>query len=193
MSRRGGITPVFKYCQKPGCEKNNLPLKKYCSREHAPFGDFLDELCESRTGYTGSNDEGDWDDDDERIETDYEYLVRIKSAKSKGRRLAERVKTEILDHFRDLTIDDVTVTSSSASGKDLTLSAAALVRFPFVIECKNQERLNVWESLKQAMGHLKPGHLESGRYPLLVFARNHTEPYACVRLVDLMQIMKVRK
>ena len=33
-------TPFFERCQKPGCDRDVEPGRKYCSREHAPYGDF---------------------------------------------------------------------------------------------------------------------------------------------------------
>ena len=36
------------------------------------------------------------------------------------------------------------------SGEDILLSPAARKLFPFSVECKNQEKLNIWSSLEQA-------------------------------------------
>ena len=37
------------------------------------------------------------------------------------------------------------------SGEDIQLSPAARKLIPFAFECKNQEKLNIWESLKQGI------------------------------------------
>ena len=37
-----------------------------------------------------------------------------------------------------------------AGGEDLIMARAAREKFPFSIECKNVEKLNVWEAYEQA-------------------------------------------
>ena len=57
-----------------------------------------------------------------------------------------------------------------ASGEDLIMAQMARQKFPFSIECKNQERLNVWDSYSQA-------DTNSGKYePILFIKKNNKKP-----------------
>ena len=94
--------------------------------------------------------------------------MRPQSAKAKGRRLQQMVRDSILSRFPVLTQDDVRSTSMRAGGEDVQLSSQARRLFPYSIEAKNQERLNVWASLDQAKSNAPPGCT-----PLLVMKRNN--------------------
>ena len=100
--------------------------------------------------------------------------VKSASAKAKGRRLQQQVARDILARFPGLTPDDITSRSSGAGGTDLLLSPAALRVFPYAVEAKNQERVNLWEALAQAEANA------GGLVPLVVLARNRTKPVAVV-------------
>lgn len=112
--------------------------------------------------------------------------MKTSSAKAKGRRAAAKVKEQFLTYAPDLKENDIVVTSSGVTGPDLTLSPAALERFPFVIEVKNQESISIWAALKQAEGH--PGD----QTKLLCFTRNGAEMYCALKLEDLLTILKTR-
>ena len=80
--------------------------------------------------------------------------MKTQSAKAKGRRLQQQ--------FRDLLIEelgihpeDIESRSMGAGGEDLIMARAAREKFPYSIECKNQEKLNLWESYKQATENSK--------------------------------------
>jgi hypothetical protein len=69
------------------------------------------------------------------------------------------------------------------SGEDLQLSPAARKLIPFAIECKNQEKLNVWDSLKQAEEN-------SGDYdPVLIFKRNRSKTYAVINIEKFIELI----
>ena len=76
--------------------------------------------------------------------------MKTRSAKNKGKRLQNDVRDLILETFTELEPDDVRSTTMGDSGEDVLLSPAARKLFPFSVECKNQEKLNVWSSLEQA-------------------------------------------
>ena len=42
-----------------------------------------------------------------------------------------------------------------AGGEDLIMARAAREKFPYSIECKNQEKVNVWVSYSQAVENCK--------------------------------------
>lgn len=114
--------------------------------------------------------------------------MRPSSAKAKGRRLQQYVRDLIKDTFA-LPAEDVRSTGMGQSGSDIQLSARARKAFPFAVECKNTERLQIWESWEQAAAHAGEEKLE----PLLVFKRNRSETLACMRIETLMTLLKEKK
>ena len=56
-------------------------------------------------------------------------------------------------------------------------------KFPYSIECKNQERVNVWESYKQALEN-------SGDYEPIVDKKNHHKPLV---VIDAEAFIKMHK
>jgi hypothetical protein len=111
--------------------------------------------------------------------------MRTASCKAKGRRLAQLVKQRLVEVL-GIPPADIFVTSSSVTGEDIGLSPLARATFPFTVECKNQEKLNVWEALKQAEGHT----LKSPYTPLVIFSRNHSKTYAVVEFDALLKLVK---
>ena len=99
--------------------------------------------------------------------------MKTSSAKSKGRRLQQWVRSLLIKTF-DLEPDDVRSTSMGANGEDILLSSNARVIFPYSIECKNVEKLNLWEAWKQAEANA------GGYEPLLIIKRNRQKPLAVV-------------
>jgi hypothetical protein len=113
--------------------------------------------------------------------------MKPRSAKHKGRRFQETVRTVILEQFPHLEDDDVKVVFRSQPGTDITLSFAARSVFPYSVECKNVERLNIWRALSQAQTNTK-----EGTTALLVFGRNRTEPYVAMKLTEFMKLAAPR-
>lgn len=118
--------------------------------------------------------------------------MNIRSAKAKGRRCAADVKNLLLE-FSNLILheDDIKVTPASVPGPDLWLSPATQVLYPFVIECKNVEKLNIWEALTQCESHLST--LNRIRYPVLFFKRNRSELYVALKARDFIKLMCGKK
>ena len=92
--------------------------------------------------------------------------MKTQSAKAKGRSLQQQ--------FRDLLIEelgihpeDIESRSMGAGGEDLIMARAAREKFPYSIECKNQEKLNLWESYKQATENSKDYE------PIVVIKKNN--------------------
>ena len=64
--------------------------------------------------------------------------------------------------------------SAKAKGRRLIMARAARHKFPYSIECKNQESVNIWKSYEQA-------EQNSGGYePIVVLKRNNTKPLILV-------------
>jgi len=111
--------------------------------------------------------------------------MRPQSCKSKGRRLQQRIARDIVEAFPHLTEDDAVSTSMGAGGEDVRLSTAARRALPLSIECKCQEKLNVWGCLEQARTNAP-----SGATPCLVFSRNRAPTYAVVPWDVLLELYR---
>jgi len=69
-----------------------------------------------------------------------------------------------------------------AQGEDLMLSQAARDLFPYSIECKNQEAINIWAAWNQATTN------SGGHQPLLIIKRNRAQPLAVVDAKHFIQL-----
>lgn len=111
--------------------------------------------------------------------------MKPSSAKAKGRRLQDQIREMLREHFRDvLEPDDITSAIMGQSGSDIIMSPAARRLFPYSIEAKNQEKLNIWSALKQAEQNCK-----EGTDPMVVFKKNHSETFVALRLSDFMKLL----
>lgn len=111
--------------------------------------------------------------------------MKARSAKSKGKRAQNMIREMILDHFPDLHPDDVVSTLMGDSGTDIKLSHAARQKFPYSVECKNQEKLNIWASLEQAEKNTK-----DGTYPVVFFKRNRSKMYVALEAEHFFELLK---
>jgi hypothetical protein len=110
--------------------------------------------------------------------------MKPRSAKHKASRFQQAVRKVLLEQFPHLEADAVKVVFRSEPGTDITLSSAARSVFPYSVECKNVERLNIWSALSQAQNNTN-----EGTTPLLVFSRNRAEPYVAMKLTDFMKLL----
>ena len=110
--------------------------------------------------------------------------MKPRSAKNKGKRLQNKIRHLILEKFNNiLESDDVRSITMGDSGEDILLSPAARRLFPFSVECKNQEKLNIWSSLEQA-------EINSDKHiPLVVFKRNRSKTYAVLEFDKLLELL----
>lgn len=113
--------------------------------------------------------------------------MKTSSAKGKGRRLQQLVAKAIQDHF-NLDELDVRSTTMGDSGEDIRLSSAALKKFPYAVECKNVEKINIWACWEQTCEHVRKMD-RAGIQPLLVFKRNRSQVLAVVDFNHLMNII----
>lgn len=109
--------------------------------------------------------------------------MKTSSAKAKGRRAAQEVKAMLHKYVPlDLQPDDIIVTPSGCTGEDLMLSPRARSIYPWAIECKNVEKLNIWQAIAQTEEHSK-------KYlPLLFFTRNRSEMYVCMKAEEFIKL-----
>ena len=111
--------------------------------------------------------------------------MKTRSAKNKGKRLQNSVRDILLETFKDqLESDDIKSAVMGDSGEDIQLSPAARKLIPYSIECKNQEKLNIWSALEQAEEN-------SGvSKPVLIFKRNRSKTYAVLEMKDFIDLIK---
>ena len=107
--------------------------------------------------------------------------MKTRSAKNKGLRLQNYV-AELLRERYGLETSEVKPAIMGESGVDIKLSQKAREVFPFDIECKNVERLDIWGALLQAEMNSSEG------IPLLVFKRNRSKVYCVLELDKLLEV-----
>jgi hypothetical protein len=99
--------------------------------------------------------------------------MKVQSAKAKGRRLQQWMRDKLIEHL-NIHPEDIESRSMGAGGEDLIMARAARKSFPYSIECKNTEKLNVWNAYEQAQAN-------SGDYePVLVMKKNGKKPLVVV-------------
>ena len=74
-----------------------------------------------------------------------------------------------------------------AGGEDLIMARAAREKFPYSVECKNQEKINIWESYKQADSNSKVYE------PVVVLKRNNHKPLVLVDAEYFVNLHKEKK
>ena len=85
----------------------------------------------------------------------------------------------------DIHPEDIESRSMGSGGEDLIMARAARQKFPFSIECKNQESGNVWKAYEQACANNK------GLYePLVIMKKNNEKPLAVVDAQVFIDMMK---
>jgi hypothetical protein len=104
-----------------------------------------------------------------------------RSSKAKGRTAVVIVAEAIRARF-GLAPGDVFVKATSQVGCDIHLSPLALAKFPYSIEVKNCEKINIWQALAQAAAN-STDELP----PILFFKRAHTELYVALRASDFLE------
>ncbi len=99
-----------------------------------------------------------------------------KTAKAKGRRLQNVVVKALLFLLPGVQPDDIQSRSMGSNGEDIILSPYARSIFPYSIECKNQEKLNLWKAWEQTQSNCEEHE------PLLIVGKNNTKPLAVLDL-----------
>ena len=110
-------------------------------------------------------------------------IMKTQSRKAKGRRLQQQFMQLLIEKL-DIDPEDIESRSMGAGGEDLIMSKAARTKFPYSIECKNQERLNIWSAWEQANGN-------KGLYePLVVTKKNGVRPLIVVDAENFLEMIK---
>jgi len=109
-----------------------------------------------------------------------------RSSKAKGRRLQNFVRDLLREIYRDLHPDDIKSQTMGMTGEDIVLSPAARDLCSFSFECKNVERLQMWQAIDQCEGN-KPENTD----PAIVFKKNGKQPYVAIPFTvfcDMLQL-----
>lgn len=110
--------------------------------------------------------------------------MKTSSAKAKGRRLQNNVRKLLLETLELENEEHIDTATMGESGEDIKLSPTARKKFPFSVECKNQERLNIWSALEQSEQNAKKYH------PIVVFKRNYSKTYIAMELEHFLDVIK---
>lgn len=105
------------------------------------------------------------------------------SCKAKGRNLQKWVVQQLIA-FGIAPKGDVESRPMGSGGEDIIIGNMTRQRFPFSIECKNTEKLNVWNAYHQAVEN------SNGYVPLLIIKRNHSAPLAVVDATYFFNLIK---
>lgn len=110
----------------------------------------------------------------------------IAARKAKGRRLVKELCNALLMVSNrlglKLTGEDIRPVPSSVIGEDVWLSTQARYYFPYSFECKNQEKVNIWQWWKQTTSNC-------GKHdPVLVIKRNNEKPLVIMDLDSFISL-----
>ena len=109
--------------------------------------------------------------------------MKPQSAKAKGRRLQQQFRALLIEEL-NIHPEDIESRSMGAGGEDLIMARAARAKFPYSIECKNVEKLNVWEAYKQADENSK------NYEPVVVMKKNN---HKTLVVLDAEYFVKIHK
>ena len=108
--------------------------------------------------------------------------MKIASSKAKGRRLQNyvrdilrRIFIKAWTKYPRLEPDDIKSQTMGMTGEDIVLSPAAREICSFSFECKNVERLQMWQAIDQCEAN-KP----DCSAPAIVFKKNGKDPYIAI-------------
>ena len=95
--------------------------------------------------------------------------LRPSSAKAKGRKLQQWFTNKLVEILK-LDAEDLESRPMGSQGEDIIMGKQSRDKFPYSIECKNQEAVNLWKAYAQAEENCK------GYEPLVVLKRNRRKP-----------------
>lgn len=110
--------------------------------------------------------------------------MKTSSAKAKGRRACAELADMLLRMTPELQKDDILVTPSGVTGDDLRFSPAAQKYFPWNVEVKNVEKLNIWSALNQAYSRE-----QMDRHAILFFKRNRADMFVTMKADYFLKIV----
>lgn len=113
--------------------------------------------------------------------------MKPQSAKSKGRRLQQKIVADLYELFPQLQEGDLRSTSMGCGGEDIQMSAAARKLIPFSIEAKNQERVNIWDAYTQCKANC------TNYKPAVVIKKNHSDMLCVIQWKTFLEMLKIER
>ena len=99
--------------------------------------------------------------------------MKTSSAKAKGRKLQQWFTQKLIEGL-NLNEEDLESRPMGSQGEDIIMGRESREKFPYSIECKNQEAVNVWNAYAQAESNC-------GKYePIVCIKRNRSKPLVLV-------------
>lgn len=105
------------------------------------------------------------------------------SSKAKGRKFQQEIRDLVIQTTGSRP-DDVLSRGMGQNGTDIYLASPVRYLFPFAVECKNTERLSIWEAIKQTEGNAA----KEGLIPMLAFRRNRHRAYIAIPADDFFKL-----
>ncbi len=109
--------------------------------------------------------------------------IKIASAKAKGRILQKRV-AEMISKVLCIPVEkdgEIEPRPMGQTGRDVILRGRAKELFCFHgIECKNSEKVSIWDAIRQAESH--------GGKPIVFFKRNNSDIYVVLKAADFFEL-----
>ena len=112
--------------------------------------------------------------------------MKTQSAKAKGRKLQQWF-TKLLVEVLGLDKEDLESRPMGSQGEDIIMGRLSRNQFPYSIECKNQEAVNVWKAYAQAEENCKEYE------PLVVIKRNRSKPLVLVDAEHFVSLFEEHK
>jgi hypothetical protein len=107
--------------------------------------------------------------------------MKPSSCKAKGRRAQQEAADLLVKRFSDiLETDDIRSTPMGVTGADVMMSPLARRMYPFDIEIKNVEKLNIWDAINQAKSH-------GDKHPLVCFTKNGEDMFVALKMEDFLK------
>lgn len=111
--------------------------------------------------------------------------ISVASRKAKGRKL-QKIVAEFISKVVGVPVEkdgDLDVRPMGQAGRDVILRGRAKEIFTFHgIECKWNEKFNIWQAFKQAEEH--------GGKPIVFFKRNNSDVYVVTKIEDFFDLYK---
>ena len=109
--------------------------------------------------------------------------MKPSSCKAKGRNFQNWIRQKLMEEL-DIHEDDIKTAVMGESGEDIKMARAAREKFPFSIEAKNVEKLNVYQAYEQACEN-------AGKYePLLIMKKNRKKPLVVLDAEAFIDLIK---
>ncbi len=115
--------------------------------------------------------------------------MKTSSAKAKGRNLQKWVVEQLVEHL-GANPEDIESRPMGSSGEDVIMGVQTRELFPYSVECKNQEKVNVWAAYEQSSENSKDYE------PIVVMKKNNHKTLVVLdaeKFVKLCQELNLSK